>query len=147
MNVFGTDSRAKLAQLHPDLVRIAELAIISTPFDWRIVQTARTIAQQREYFLAGKSKVNPDAYPTPEALYAAAKHVVGPGAPLARAMDVAIVGKDPYNVPSLMYLSGVIRRISIELGIPIRQGCDFDRDGLLNEAGTFIDLPHHELDF
>lgn len=146
MNVFGTDSRAKLAQLHPDLVRIAEIAIVSTPFDWRIVQTARTIAQQREYFLAGNSKVNPDAYPTPEALYAAAKHVVGPGAPLARAMDVAIVGKDPYNVNSLTYLAGVIRRISIELGIPIRWGGDFDEDGLLIEKGTFVDAPHFELD-
>lgn len=142
---FDEKSIDMLTRLDPQLAVIMTNAKDSTPFDWRIVQTDRTIEQQREYFKAGRSKVNPDKYADPTELYKAAKHIVGPGMEFSRAVDVAIVGKDPYHVPTLCYLAGVVRRLSLGLGTPVRWGGDFDQDGLLLETGTFQDLPHFEL--
>lgn len=142
---LDVNSEGLLTQTDQRLASVLRLASERTPFAWRITQSARTIEQQREYFKGGKSKVNPDAYSTPAELYKAAKHITGPGMPLSRAVDVCIVGSDPYHVPSLCYLAGVIRSVAMEQGVKIRQGCDFDGDGKLMESGTFIDLPHHEL--
>lgn len=142
---FDNDSLERLKTLDPRLAIILTNAKDRTPFEWRIVQTDRTIEQQREYFKAGRSKVNPDKYADPAELYKAAKHIVGPGMPLSRAVDVALVGKDPYHIPTLCYLAGVVRSISIGVGTPVRWGGDFDQDGLLLETGTFQDLPHFEL--
>lgn len=145
MNVLGQASIDKLKRLDPRLCEVMMRVSTRSPFLWRVVQTDRTIAQQREYFRVGASKVNPDAYATPEALYKAAKHVVGPGMPYSRAVDIAIVGKDPYHVPSLAFLAGLVWSVSEELCIPVRWGGDFDQDGQLLEPGSFIDLPHFEL--
>ena len=142
---FDADSLALLTRLDPQLRCVMMRAKERTPFDWRIVQTDRTIEQQREYFNAGRSKVNPDAYPDVADLYKAAKHIVGATIPLSRAVDVAIVGKEPYHVPSLCFLAGVIRSLAMGTGVKVRWGGDFDQDGLLLETGTFQDLPHFEL--
>lgn len=142
---FDSESLVRLKALDPRLVVIMQHAKQRTPFEWRIVQTDRTIEQQREYFAAGRSKIDPDKYQNRADLYKAAKHIVGPGMPLSRAVDVAIVGKEPYHIPSLCYLAGVVRSMSIGLGTQVRWGGDFDQDGVLLEAGTFIDLPHFEL--
>lgn len=144
---FSQASEDLLRGLDPRLVQVMRKALERTPFDWRIVQTQRSIEQQRAYFAAGTSRINPDAYigDLPR-LYRDAKHVVGPGQLLARAVDVCLVGKDPYHIPSLCYLAGVVRCCAIELGVPVRWGGDFDRDGLLLEPGTFHDLPHFEID-
>ncbi len=142
---FDADSLERLKTLDPRLVVIMEYAKQRTPFDWRIVQTDRTIEQQMEYFAAGRSKIDPDKYPIKADLYKAAKHIVGPGMLLSRAVDIAIVGPEPYHIPSLCYVAGVVRCLSISLGTPVRWGGDFDQDGLLLETGTFQDLPHFEL--
>lgn len=140
------ESEKLLAELDPRLAKVLRLARDYTPFSWRVVQTARTIEQQRTYFREGKSKVNPDAYQSMGDLYAAAKHITGPGMPKSRAADLAIVGKEPYNEAALTYLAGIIRCIAQQLGLKVRWGGDFDRDGVLLETGTFKDLPHHEID-
>ena len=95
-----------------------------------------------------ESKVNPDAYANKEALYAAAKHVVGPGAPLSRAVDLFVPGQEggSYDKGALCYLAGVMEAAARSIDIKIRWGGDFDRDGVLLEKGTFHDLPHFELD-
>lgn len=143
---FGTASLSHLEHCDPRLVNVLELAISRSPFDWGIAQTARSIEQQRQYFKDGKSKVDPDKYPVLSDLYKAAKHIVGPGAPLSRAADVYLVGKDPYHPPTLYMLQGIIWSCAAELNVAVRSGLDFDRDGLIAEAGTFIDGPHIELD-
>lgn len=129
------------------LAAVMQAASLVTPFRWRVIQTSRTIEQQRAYFQAGNSKVNPDAYiGNLPGLYAAAKHITGPGMLKSRAVDVALVGKDPYHVPSLCYLAGVVKALADLQGVPVRWGGDFDRDGMLLEPGTFQDIPHFEID-
>jgi peptidoglycan L-alanyl-D-glutamate endopeptidase CwlK len=147
MNSLDQKSLDLLRECDDRLAAMVREAALITPFDFRVVQTSRTIAQQREYFRAGTSRVNPDAYVGRLGdLYEAAKHVTGPGMPKSRAVDVALVGKEPYHVPSLCYLAGVMRTLAHGLNMKIRWGGDFDRDGLLLEPGTFHDLPHFEID-
>lgn len=143
---FTAADEAKLAQLDYRLADILRVVARRSPIAFAITQTARTIEQQQQYFNEGKSRIDPSKYAKKEELYAAAKHIVGEGMTQSRAVDIHLVGRDPYNVPGLTYLAGMIKSVSVERGVVIRQGCDFDRDGIMLEPGTFIDLPHHELD-
>lgn len=145
---FTPNSLDEIGTLDGSLAKVVLRARAWSRIDFQVSQGARTIAQQREYFNAGRSKVNPDAYATKEALYAAAKHVVGPGSPLSRAVDLFVPGQQggSYDKRALCYLAGIMDAAAKSLGIRIRWGGDFDRDGVLVEDGTFQDLPHFELD-
>ena len=147
-DLFSGKSLKELATVDPQLVKVVTRARAWSRVAFEVSQGARTIEQQREYFSKGASKVNPDAYASKDALYKAAKHVVGPGAPLSRAVDVFVPGQPggSYDKHALAYLAGVLDAAAVSLGIAIRWGGDFDRDGQLLEAGTFHDLPHFELD-
>lgn len=145
MAELDAKSKALLAQCDQGLSAVMHMAAMETPFQWKVVQSARTIEQQRAYYKAGTSRINPDKYATREELYKHAKHIVGPEMPLSRAVDVAIVGKEPYHVPTLSYLAGVVRKCASMAKVKIRWGGDFDQDGMLLEAGSFQDLPHFEV--
>lgn len=146
--LFTDKSMKELATVDPRLVNVVLRARAWSRVAFEVSQGARTIDQQREYFSKGASKVNPDAYSSKDALYKAAKHVVGPGCPLSRAVDVFVPGQPggSYDKHALAYLAGVMDAAAKSLGIAIRWGGDFDRDGQLLEAGTFHDLPHFEID-
>lgn len=126
------------------LVMDDALRISDVPF--QIVQGARTIEEQQRYFNDGKSKINPRDYPTREKLYAAAKHVTGPGMPLSRAVDIIIdvKGKE-YDKAHMCYVAGVVMAIARLRGIPVRWGGNWDRDGELLSDQKLIDMPHFEL--
>lgn len=147
---FSDRGEAALATCDADLQAIARLALKWTDgyVDWDIVQGARTIEQQQAYFDTQKSKVNPKAYATREALYKAAKHITGPGMPYSRAFDYVLQTKQPgggYDKPALCLVAGYILAAAAHLGIKVRWGADWDQDGSILEAGTFQDLPHFEL--
>lgn len=128
-----------LRLLMDDALRISDV-----PF--QIVQGARTIEEQQRYFNDGKSKINPRDYPTREKLYAAAKHVTGPGMPLSRAVDIIIdvKGKE-YDKAHMCYVAGVVMAIAALRGIPVRWGGNWDGDGELLSDQKLIDMPHFEL--
>lgn len=54
---FGSHSRGQLAQVHPELQRLAQRALELSPVDFFVWQGRRTAAQQLAYFKAGKSKI------------------------------------------------------------------------------------------
>lgn len=54
--VLGRASLAKLAGVHPDLVRVVKRAIALTPVDFRVTEGLRSIERQRELVKAGASK-------------------------------------------------------------------------------------------
>lgn len=128
-----------LRLLMDDALRVSDV-----PF--QLVQGARTVEEQQRYFNEGKSKVNPKAYPDRDKLYAAAKHVTGPGMPLSRAVDIIIdvKGKE-YDKAHMCYVAGVMLAIARLRSIPVRWGGNFDRDGQILEQ-DFDDLPHFELE-
>lgn len=139
-------SLLQLGTLVPDLRVVMTDALRMSDVPFQLVQGGRTIEQQREYFRAGKSKVSPDAYATPADLYAAAKHVVGPGAPLSRAVDIIIdLPEKGYDVKHLAYVAGMVMAAARQRGIKVRWGANFDRDKELFEQ-AFVDAPHFEID-
>lgn len=146
---FSSKSLQELAGVHPDLVAVVTRAKAWSRIEFEVSDGPRTIEEQRAHFNAKpqRSKVNPDAYAETKALYKAAKHVVGPGEPLSRAVDLFVPGQPggSYDKVALGYLAGVMDAAAKSLGIAIRWGGDFDQDGKLLEPGTFHDLPHFEL--
>jgi len=147
---FSDRGEAALATCDADLQAIARLALKWTDgyVDWDIVQGARTIEQQQAYFDTQKSKVNPKAYATKEALYKAAKHITGPGMPYSRAFDYVLQSKQPggaYDKTALAFVAGALAAAASHMGIKMRWGGDFDQDGSFFEPATFQDGPHIEL--
>jgi peptidoglycan L-alanyl-D-glutamate endopeptidase CwlK len=144
--VFGTRSTEELATCDDALVGVMRKALEFTNVDFGIVQGARTIEQQRSYFKAGNSKVNPDAYiGNLPALYKAAKHITGPGMPKSRACDIIVSGGKTYDAPTLCHIAGVVLTCAKNMGIPVRWGGNWDGDSIIITDQTLNDLVHFEL--
>ena len=119
--VLGTTSRARLKQVHPDLVRVVERAIQLTPLDFTITEGRRTVARQRELVADGASKTMNS------------RHITG------HAIDFAVLvgGKVRWDWPLYPKVAAAFKQAAAELGIPIVWGGDWPK---------FRDGPHIELD-
>lgn len=137
MFVFDARSIELLAKTDNRLATVMYMAIGRTKAPFRIVQSARTIEQQRAYFQAGNSRVNPDKYDTLAELYRKAKHITGPWMPLSRAVDVCMSGRDPYDKKALRTLAELVKQCAAEAKVAIRWGGDFT---------TIMDMPHFEVE-
>jgi peptidoglycan LD-endopeptidase CwlK len=120
--------------LDPRLVRVLDRAI--KVYDFSVVETIRTVAQQRENVLKNVSKTMNSKHLPDSTGY-------------ARAVDIAPYPIDwtdnPLSRARFYYLQGVIRQAAFEERVKIRQGCDWDGDDSFKDQ-TFHDLPHVELD-
>jgi hypothetical protein len=156
---WSTRSKAVLETLHPDLQKIMNLAILRTNVDIVLVEGARTIATQRDYFKDGLSKINPDAYESEAALCKVAKHITITEHPLyeySRAVDFCAYafykGKNlSYDMTHLVYISTVIEQCAKSLHAKgvidhlIRTGINWNLNGILAVDQSFLDAPHVEL--
>jgi peptidoglycan L-alanyl-D-glutamate endopeptidase CwlK len=119
--VLGARSRARLQGVHPDLVRVVELALTYSPHDFTITEGLRSVARQRELKAAGASQTMNS------------RHITG------HAIDFAVLigGKVRWDWPLYGQVAEAFKRASKELNIPIIWGGDWKslRDG-----------PHIELD-
>jgi peptidoglycan L-alanyl-D-glutamate endopeptidase CwlK len=152
---FGKTSKERLDTCNPDLVLIMEEALKSSRIDFGIAQGARTFSTQLEYFLEGKSTLDPRIAKNKSR----AKHVTGAGwRDLSDAADIYIYHPDKeirrrlaYDIPSLAYVAGVIVTTAERLykegrvSHAIRWGGNWDRDGVILQDQKFDDLPHFEL--
>lgn len=129
MPSFGAKSKANLAKCHPALQKVLKEAIKLT--DFSINETTRNKADQEAAYKAGNTKVH---FPN-------SAHNQTPSV----AADLL-----PYPFKGWGDTQGFLRvmnamlRASQQLGIPIRWGGDWDRDGKSTDE-TFRDLPHYEL--
>lgn len=118
---FGARSRARLNGVHPDLVRVVELALTYSPHDFTITEGLRTVARQRELKAAGASQTMNS------------RHITG------HAIDFAVLvgGKVRWDWPLYGQVAVAFKRAAKELNVPIIWGGDWKslRDG-----------PHVELD-
>ena len=135
---FGTRSQSKIDTLHPDLVRVLELHIRNTGVDCTIVCGARGREAQEEAFATGASKKR----------FPHSNHNVGEGAPreLSDAFDFAPWIHRTINWTdegSFYAMAGAILLCGMMLGVELRYGGDWDRDGL-TEDQAFQDLGHIE---
>jgi peptidoglycan L-alanyl-D-glutamate endopeptidase CwlK len=119
--VLGSRSRARLTGVHPDLVKVVELALTYSPHDFTITEGLRSVARQRELKAAGASQTMNS------------RHITG------HAIDFAVLvgGKVRWDWPLYGQVATAFKRASKELGVPIIWGGDWRslRDG-----------PHVELD-
>ena len=120
--VLGKGSKAKLQGVHPDLVRVVELAITKTKVDFRVLEGLRTVARQRQLLAAGASRTMKS------------RHITG------HAVDLgALVGGTVrWDWPLYHELARAMKEAAAELGVPLEWGGDWR---------TFKDGPHFQLPF
>ena len=117
---FGKRSQAKLEGVHPDLVRVMELAISRSSLDFAITEGIRTLEKQKEYLKTGASTT------------LRSRHLTG------HAVDVAIfLGKElRWDWPLYGKLASIVKIAAVDLQIPIEWGGDWKK---------FPDGPHFQL--
>jgi len=154
MAIFGGNSRKVLDTVHPDLVKIHERVISKYNFDHSVYEGIRTDEKQLEYFLGGKSKLDPR---DPD-LRKSAKHLKQPDG-FSHATDSAPYpidwgnGKDKkaekararfYMFAGYMFAACAELLSEGKITHTIRWGGDWNSDKNFNDQ-TFDDLPHFEL--
>ncbi len=129
MPKFSAASEARLANAHRLLQELMHEAIKVS--DFTILDSQRGRADQEKAVKGGFSKVH----------YGDSAHNWTP----ALALDIAPYPIDWNDAKRFRDLQeNVIKPIAARLGIPIRQGIDFNMDGNLHND-NFVDLPHVEL--
>ena len=114
-------SLARLEGVHPDLVRVVNLAIELTEVDFGVTEGMRTIEKQREYVARGASKTMNS------------RHLTGHAVDL-----VAYIGAEVrWDWPLYHKIADAMKRAANSLGVPIVWGGDW---------ASFKDGPHFELD-
>ena len=156
---WGKRSQKVKETLHADLQKIVDLGLKNSAVDIVLVEGARTIEKQSEYFNKGLSKINPAAYKSEEALCKVAKHITIDSIDyykLSRAVDFCAYalhnGKNlSYDLTHLTYISTVFEQAAIQLYKAgeikhlLRTGLNWDGDGVLKYDQSFLDAPHVEL--
>ena len=117
---FSERSKAKLQGVDPRLVKVAEIALQRSPFDFGITCGLRTKEEQRNLVHEGKSRTMNS------------KHLEG------RAIDIVIYinGKANWDVDNYRKVSQVFKQVATEEGIQIEWGGDWK---------SFIDAVHFQL--
>ena len=128
MPTFGARSRAQLDTCDPRLIEICE-RVIKT-YDFTVLEGHRSNERQDELFRQGKSKLTAGQ----------SRHNHSP----SLAVDIAPYPIDWNEVRRFYFLQGMIKQAAADLGVEIRQGCDWDGDGNYDDQ-TFHDLPHLEI--
>lgn len=118
---FSSQSRRRMQGVHPDLVRVMELAIRKSPVDFRITEGLRTPERQRELVRAGASRT------------LRSRHLTG------HAVDVVALvnGQVRYDWPLYPRIAKAVKDAAAELAVPIVWGGDWP---------TLRDGPHFELE-
>lgn len=133
MPKFSLASEAQLATCHPQLVKIAREAILI--FDFSVIEGFRGKEAQNAAFAKGASKL-----PWP-----LGNHNKNP----STAMDCAPFPVDWSDqsraIERFVFMQGIFYAVSKKLGIPIRQGIDWNRNLDMRDERGLHDYPHIEL--
>lgn len=124
-------SRAKLAGVHPDLVRVVERAIELTTVDFVVVQGARTQAEQDALYAQGRTKPGKKVTWTRNS-----RHVGGFAVDVAPWIGGGIEWDDDGRIGAWPRIIEAMKSAAAELRIPIKCGADWQKTP---------DRPHVEL--
>ncbi len=114
-------SRDRMKGVHPDLVKVIELAITKTEVDFVVTEGLRSPERQMQLYLAGASKTTKG------------RHITGHAVDVAALLD----GKVRWDWPLYHKIAAAVKAAAAELGVPIVWGGDWK---------SFPDGPHYELD-
>jgi peptidoglycan L-alanyl-D-glutamate endopeptidase CwlK len=108
---LGAQSRAELAGVHPDLVRVVERAIAITKQDFSVHDGLRTEAEQNAYVKKGVSQTMKSMH---------MRQADGFG----HAVDLVpfINGKLRWEWPPIYVIAAAVRQAAVELGVKVRWG-------------------------
>ena len=117
---LGVRSRERLQGVHPDLVRVVELAIQLTPVDFTVLEGLRTLERQKALVAAGSSKT------------LNSRHLTGHAVDLGAWVD----GRLDWSWPLYTKIAQAMKQAAQAWGTPIEWGGDWR---------TFKDGPHWQL--
>ena len=122
---FSRNSKSKLATCHPDLVRVATLALKYSPYDFGVTEGVRTEEKQKKMVAQGVSQTMHS------------RHLANENG-LSEALDIAVYpnGKLSWDIKYYRKVAQAFFRAAIELKVQIEWG------GLWQ---SFIDGPHFQL--
>lgn len=117
---LSAKSEAKLAGVHPDLVRVVRRALELSAVDFSVSEGLRTLARQQQLVAEGKSRTM------------SSRHLTG------HAVDLYPVSKAgaEWVASDFVAVVAAMKQAAAELGLPLRHGADWK---------SFPDHPHHEL--
>jgi len=145
--VLGATSLARLEGVHPDLVRVVKRAIQLTSQDFAVICGVRTLAEQKRLYAQGRTAPGPIVTWTLKSRHLPVKDAKTGGV-YGRAVDMPPYPisweNTPANLARFDTVAKAMFQASAELGVPIRWGADWDRDGKPRERGE-TDSPHFEL--
>lgn len=124
--IFSKASREKLQGVHPDLVKVAELALTLSEVDFKVIEGVRSKQRQAELYKKGATKTMNS------------RHLTG------HAIDLVPLPLDWNNKQAFGKVAKAMFEASRQLKIPIRWGGDWNRNGRSDDE-TFYDGPHFEL--
>lgn len=135
---LGAASIANLRGVHIDLVRVVTLAITLTKVDFKVIEGVRTPERQRALYAQGRTAPGPVVTWTLNSNHFRQRDGFG------HAVDLLPAPYDWKATAPFDEVARAMRLASAVLGIPIRWGADWDRDGHAREKGEG-DSPHFEL--
>jgi len=135
---LGQQSRARLEGVHPDLVKVVELAIKKTATDFLVLEGVRTPARQKELYAQGRTR------PGQVVTWTLTSNHFAKADGFGHAVDLAPYPVDWNDLKKFDAIAKAMFAAGAELGIKIRWGADWDQDGRPRERGE-SDSPHFEL--
>lgn len=136
---LGTRSLQRLTGVDDRLVRVVKRAIQITPVDFTVIEGKRTLVRQQQLYAQGRTdKSKPIVTWTMKS-----KHIDG------LAVDVGPLMPDGSDIDwdnkrAFDLISKAMFDAAKELGVPLRWGADWDKDGKPRERGE-SDSPHFEI--
>lgn len=126
---LGPTSLLRLQQVHPDLVKLVERAIVVSTIDFTVLEGARTKERQAELLKAGATTT------------LNSRHIPGADG-FARAVDLGALvgGKVRWDWPLYFKIADAMKLAAKELDIPLEWGGDWKKF----KDGPHFQLPHKE---
>lgn len=124
--VFSKSSREKLQGVHPDLVKVVELALTLSEVDFKVIEGLRTQERQNQLYVLRKTKT------------LNSRHLTG------HAVDIVPLPLDWSDKQAFGKVAKAMFAAAKQLKVPIRWGGDWNRNGRSDDE-TFYDGPHFEL--
>ena len=122
---LGKRSKKRLKGLHPDMVKVVELAITYTEVDFTVLETVRTLKRQKQLVKSGASTTMNS------------RHLVGPnGYAMAVDLGAYVGGKVRWDWPLYYKIEKAMKKAAKKLGVQITWGGDWK---------SFKDGPHYQL--
>lgn len=147
-------SRKNLENVHPQLVRVVHRAAELCPIEFKVIEGVRTPTRQAQLYGQGRTAEQLRAKGLPGSLARptmpkvtwtlSSRHFIDPKIGAGRAVDVLPAPFDWRDTAPFDAVAKAMFAAADEIGVKIRWGADWDRDGNARERGE-SDSPHFEI--